>query len=193
MSAAHLSASNPQCPSAGTPVRAPVAGVVSGLLVEQDVPAAGTVASLQPPGFHAKLPVLDPALLFRFTTPPKTGKAELVGGPSGFVVEYETRVYDKANGQTSLYVVLPGDVQAFPGLRVVVVFVTSVKEKVLTLPRSAVRGRAGRGEVVSVDPTGARKRLDVAIGDADADYVEVRDLDAATEVLRYPLESDFDG
>lgn len=183
---------NAQCPKAGTPVRSPVAGVVSGLL-EQDVPATGPVATVQPPGFHAKLPVSDPAVLYRFTTPPKTGKAELVGGPSGIVVEYETQVYDKGSGQTSVYARVPGDVQAFAGLRVVVVFVTGVKDGVPTLPRSAVRGQAGRGEVVAVDPAGVRTRLAVTLGDADDEHVEVHGVDPAADILRFPLESDFDG
>ncbi len=182
----------PRCTTTRTTVRAPVAGTVSGLQ-EQTVEAGAAVASIQPAGFHARLPVTDTSVLYRFTTPPTTGKAEVVGGPSGFPVTYERQVYDKDSDEVSVYVTMPGDVQLFAGLHVVVVFVTSVKDDVPALPVSAVRGRSGHGEVVTVDAAGTKRRADVTIGESDDVYVEVHGIDAAAAVLLYPLESDFDG
>ena len=181
-----------QCTITRTNVTAPVGGVLSGLY-PQAVAAGAPVAAVQPPGFHAKLPVVEPSALFSFRTPPKTGKAELIGGPAGFVVTYENLVYVKDSGAVNVYASIPGDVPAFAGLRAVVVFVTSVKDKVPTLPLSAVRGRAGSGQVVVLEPDGRKRTAGVAIGAADDAYVEVTGLDPALDVLLYPLESDFAG
>jgi len=180
-----------QCTAILTAVRAPASGVVTGLQ-EVDVSAGASVASIQPPGFHIRLLVSDASVLFRFTKPPKSGKGEIVGGPSGFKVGYEKRVYDKGNGQVSVYVSLPRDLQAFAGLHAVVVFVTNVKDHVPTLPLSAVRGRAGRGEVVTVDTSGKKKRVTVRIGASDDAFVEVHGIKPSASVLLYPLESEFD-
>ncbi|MBE1489430.1 efflux RND transporter periplasmic adaptor subunit [Plantactinospora soyae] len=180
----------PECEGRRRNVRSPAAGVISGLR-EQDVAVGAAVAAIQPPGHHIRLSVEDPAVLFHFTEPPESGKAEILGGPSGLTVRYEKRVYDRDSGQVSVYVSAPGDVPLFPGLRAVVVFVTSVKDDVLTLPLSAVRGRSGQGEVVTIDEVGKTRRVEVTLGEADDAYVEVSGIESSVEVLRYPLESDF--
>jgi hypothetical protein len=181
-----------QCIITRTNVTAPVGGVLSGLY-PQAVAAGAPVAAVQPPGLHAKLPVVEPSALFSFQTPPKTGKAELIGGPAGFVVTYESLVYVKDSGAVNVYASIPADVAAFAGLRAVVVFVTNVKDKVPTLPLSAVRGRAGSGQVVVLEPDGRKRTAGVAIGAADDAHVEVTGLDPAVDVLLFPLESDFAG
>jgi hypothetical protein len=130
--------------------------------------------------------------LYTFADPPDTGKAEIVGGPSGFTVHYDRRSYDRGSGQTTVWVRMPRDVEVFAGLKAVVVFVTDVQDDVLTLPLSAVRGRSGAGQVVVVDGQGGQAPTDVALGVSDDAYVEVADLPEDTEVLLYPLESDFD-
>ncbi|GAB3834893.1 hypothetical protein GCM10027610_031420 [Dactylosporangium cerinum] len=182
----------PPCTITRTNVTAPVGGLLSGLY-PQAVAAGAPVAAVQPPGFHAKLPVVEPAALFSFQNPPKTGKAELVGGPAGFVVTYESLVYVKDSGAVNVFASIPADVPAFAGLRAIVVFVTNVKDKVPTLPLSAVRGRAGSGQVVVLEPDGRKRTAGVTIGAADDAYVEVTGLDPALDVVLYPLESDFAG
>jgi hypothetical protein len=182
----------PRCSVNRTTVTAPVAGVLSSLY-PQTVPAGAPVADIQPAGFHVKLSVPDPALLFSFKTPPKSGKAELVGGPAGFVVGYEDLVYTKDTGIVNVYASIPGDVPAFAGLHAVVVFVTSVKDQVPTLPLSAVRGRTDVGQVVAVDAVGGKAPVAITLGASDDAYVEVSGLDPATDVLLYPLELDFAG
>ncbi len=179
------------CSPSGIAVTAPAAGIVAGLR-EQDVDRGGTVATLQQRGLHVRLSVVDPALMFRFTDPPTTGKGELVGGPAGFAVNYERLVYDKSSGQVSVYASLPTEVTAMPGLRAVVVFVTAVKDDVPTLPLSAVHGRAESGEVVAVDGSGRTHPTKVTLGPSDELYVEVHGIDPKAKVLLYPLESDFD-
>lgn len=179
------------CRQVRTAVTAPVAGKISGL-AEQEVAPGTTVATIQPPGFHIRLPVVDASLLYRFAKPPKSGKAEIVGGPSGFTVRYEKRSYDKGTGQVSVYVSVPRDMTFFAGLHAVVVFVTGIKDQVPTLPLSAVHGKSGKGEVVTVDRAGKTKVVKVTLGESDDLYVEVHGIDAKADVLLYPLESDFD-
>jgi hypothetical protein len=175
-----------------TSVTAPVDGALSGLSA-QDLSVGATVATIQPPGLHIRLPIADPATLYRFTNPPTSGKAELVGGPAGFTVSYERRFYSPDDGRVSVYTSLPGTVPAFEGLHAVVVFVTSVKNHVPTLPLSAVRGRAGQGRVVTVDAAGKRTTVEVTIGDSDDAYVVITGLGTTVDVLLYPLDSDFSG
>jgi hypothetical protein len=180
----------PQCVVSRATVRAPISGILSGLY-QQQVAGGAAVAGVQPSGFHIRMPVLDPASLFNFEDPPKSGKALLVGGPSGFVVGYEKLVYVKESGAVNVYASIPAEIKAFAGLHAVVVFVTGVKTEVLTLPLSAVRGRSGTGQVVTVDGAGHRKAVPVTIGDADDAFVEVSGVEVNVEVLLYPLESDF--
>jgi hypothetical protein len=136
--------------------------------------------------------VTDPVALYRFANPPKTGKAAIVGGPSGFKVTFEKREYDKNEDQVSIFVSVPRNLKLFAGLQAVVVFVTGAKRQVPTLPRSAVRGQAQRGEVITIDASGKKRPTKVSIGKSDDMYVEVRGVGSSTEVLLYPLDSDFD-
>lgn len=173
-------------------VRAGAAGQMPAL-VERDVTTGETIASVQPPGLRIRLPVTDPAVLYAFKNPPRSGKGEIVGGPSGFTVGFDRRSYDAGNGQTTIFVRMPSSVQAFPGLKAIVVFVTAVQDNLTTLPLSAVRGRSGTGQVVTVDARGKRTVVEVKLGASDDAYVAVTGLDDDTEVLLYPLESDFGG
>ncbi len=175
-----------------TTVRAPVAGVISGRDA-RDVRSGETVGSIQRKGLHIRLPVQDKSVLFNFVKPPQSGRAQLVGGPAGFKATYEEIVYAKDSGDVTVFAAMPSSVKAFAGLGAVVVFVTAKKSKVPTLPRSAVRGREGQGQVVVLGTDGSRSTVDVTLGEADDAYVEVHGVDSGTTVLLYPLESDFDG
>lgn len=178
------------CTGRATPVTAPAAGRLTAGLERRDVARGATLAEVDPGGFRAVLPVTDPSALYAFTTPPKQGRGEVVGGPSGFVVRYERLAFDRDAGRVDVYAGLPRSLRLFEGLRVVVVFVTGRSDDVLTLPRSAVRGDRTRGEVVVV-AGGIRSVRDVELGVADARVVEVKGLPAGTEVVEFPLESDF--
>jgi hypothetical protein len=183
----------PPCPSVKrTTVVAPAAGVVSGL-AEREVAAGSEIGSVKPAGLHIRLTVEDPAVLYGFATPPTTARAELIGGPSGFTVAYEGRAYSESAGRVNIFTTLPAEINAFEGLHAVVVFVTALKQQVPTLPVSAVRGRDGKGMVVGVDGSGHKSVIEITVGYSDGAYVEVGELDPTTDVLLYPLESDFSG
>lgn len=186
------SAAQQSCPDSSmraTTVRAPAAGVLSDSDV-QDVIKGMAVGSVQPDGFHVRLPIVDKSALYGFVDPPKDAKAQLLGGPSGFAVAFERVAYDKDSGAVEAFVTLPATVAAFPGLRAVVVFVTGKTASVPTLPLSAVRGREGEGDVVIVDSRGDMPKH-VTLGGSDDQYVQVEGLEPGTKVLLFPLESDF--
>jgi hypothetical protein len=155
------------------------------------VTAGQELATVQRSGFRARLPVTDAADLYGFNHPPRTARAQIVGGPSGFTVRFERTVYAKDAGRVSVLVSMPAKVPAFAGLHVVVVFVTSVKDQVPSLPRSAVQGSVKTGLIVRVAPDGRRSVARVGLGGTDDQYVEVKGLEDKQKVLLYPLESDF--
>jgi hypothetical protein len=155
------------------------------------VTAGQELAIVQRSGFRARLPVTDAADLYGFNHPPRTARAQIVGGPSGFTVRFERTVYAKDAGRVSVLVSMPAKVPAFAGLHVVVVFVTSVKDQVPSLPRSAVQGSVKTGLIVRVAPDGRRSVARVGLGGTDDQYVEVKGLEDEQKVLLYPLESDF--
>ncbi|WP_155123437.1 MULTISPECIES: efflux RND transporter periplasmic adaptor subunit [unclassified Actinoplanes] len=174
-----------------TAVRAPAAGQLSDV-GEQNVAPGAVIANIRPPGFHIRLPVEDKSVLFNFAHPPSSGKAQIVGGPSGLTVRFERRTFDQSSGTVNVFVSAPSHVDLFAGLHAVVVFVTNALKDVDTLPLSAVRGRAEQGEVVVLDQAGHTRTVDVVIGAADDAYVQVSGLDPDADVLVYPLDSNFD-
>ena len=173
-------------------VKAPVAGTISRLSA-QDIQAGGTVGSIQPPGLHIRLPVTDKSQLYNFVRPPRTGKAELLGGPAGFVVTFERTDYHRDSGGVEVYTTLPSAQEAYPGIAAVVVFVVGTQNGVMTLPLAAVKGQSGEGDVVVRDDHGTQHVKHVTLGASDDNYVEVRGLAPTTKVLLYPTESDFAG
>lgn len=181
----------PSCTGRATQVTAPATGRLSADLVRRDVARGDSLGEIDPGGFHARLPVTDPSALYAFTTPPKQGRGEIVGGPSGFEVRYERLMFDRDAGRVDVYGALPRGLRVFAGLRVVVVFVINRTDDVPTLPRSAVRGDRARGQVVVVEAGGRRSVRDIELGAADARVVEVKGLRPGTEVVEFPLESDF--
>lgn len=181
------------CPVASvvrTNLRTPVAGAISGLSA-QDIQAGATVGTVQPPGLHIRLPVTDKSQLYNFVRPPRTGKAELLGGPAGFVVTFERTDYHRDSGEVEVYVTLPSAQKAFPGIAAVVVFVVGTENGVLTLPLAAVKGQSGGGDVVVLNDNGTQHVRHVTLGASDDNYVEVKGLAPTTKVLLYPTESDF--
>ena len=183
------------CPAASVVrlnVRAPAAGAISGLTA-QDVQAGATVGSVQRPGLHIRLPVTDKSQLYNFVRPPRTGKAELLGGPAGFVVSFERTDYHRDSGEVEVYVTLPSAQKAFPGIAAVVVFVVGTQDGVMTLPLAAVKGQSGEGDVVVRDDHGTQHVKHVTLGASDDNYVEVKGLATTSKVLLYPTESDFAG
>ena len=183
------------CPTASVVrlnIRAPAAGAISGLTA-QDVPAGATVGSVQRPGLHIRLPVTDKSQLYNFVRPPRTGKAELLGGPAGFEVTFERTDYHRESGDVDVYVTLPSAQKAFPGIAAVVVFVVGTQDGVMTLPLAAVKGQSAQGDVVVRDDNGAQHVKHVTLGASDDNYVEIKGLAPTTKVLLYPTESDFAG
>jgi hypothetical protein len=177
-------------PATSVTVRAPVGGRLIPPSPGQ-VTAGTPLAEVQPSGLHIRLPVEDPSDRYHFVSPPRRGRAQIVGGPAGFIVRFERTAHSPASDEVTVYTTLPTQVRAFPGLRAVVVFVTAVHDDVLVLPESAVRGRSQQGQVVSVDTNGRHEVVAVRLGAADGENIEVRGLDLGAAVLQYPLESDF--
>ena len=158
---------------------------------DAEVTSGTPLASIQPPGFHIRLPVTDPAALYSFVSPPHRGRAQIIGGPAGFPVRFERTVHQRDSDQVTVYVALPKKIRAFAGLHAVVVFVTATRSMVPTLPNSAVQGHSGNGEIVTLNATGKHHVTQVRIGAADGDYVEVSGVPEGMTVLLYPLNSDF--
>ena len=190
-------AANGREPAATTPVcrvewhvvRASVAGTITAL-TGAEVADGGTLVRIRPPGYVIRATVTDPAALYDLMRPPRTAKTRIVGGPAGFTVRFERRVYNAADGSVVLVLAVPDDVSVVEGLRTSTAFVVSRRTDVPTLPMTAVQGTTGAGQVVVVEG-GRTEVTPVELGQHDGARVEVTGLPAGTRVLRFPLASDF--
>jgi hypothetical protein len=170
---------------------APGDGVLVAALGEAEVVVGATVATIQPPGFHLRLSAPDPTILYRFTNPPLSAKASIVGGPEGFDIVFESTRYVRETSKVDVFASMPDDVAVFEGLKAVAVFVTDRKPDLNVVPRSAVKGDRQQGRVITVDQAGSKKTVDVQLGVSDAEYIEVNGIGQDVDVIQYPLESDF--
>jgi hypothetical protein len=170
-------------------VRAPVAGTITALPGTQ-VTDGAEVVRIRPSGYIIRATVTDPAALYDLMRPPRTARTRILGGPAGFIVRFEHRDYDPADGSVVLVLAVPASITVVEGLRTSTAFVVSRRADVPTLPVTAVQGTTGAGQVVVVDD-GRRVVTPVRLGQHDGSRVEVAGLPAAARVLRYPLASDF--
>ncbi|WP_157581743.1 efflux RND transporter periplasmic adaptor subunit [Phycicoccus sp. Soil803] len=182
-------ATTPACRVEWHVVRAPVAGAITAL-TGAEVAEGGTLVRIRPPGYVIRATVTDPAALYDLMRPPRTAKTRIVGGPAGFTVRFERRVYNAADGSVVLVLAVPDDVSVVEGLRTSTAFVVSRRTDVPTLPMTAVQGTTGAGQVVVVEG-GRTEVTPVELGQHDGARVEVTGLPAGTRVLRFPLASDF--
>jgi biotin carboxyl carrier protein len=184
-------AATPTCRIEWHVVRAPVAGTIAAL-TGAEVTDGAEVARIRPPGYVIRATVTDPAALYDLMRPPRTAKARVLGGPAGFTVRFERRVYTAGDGSVVLVLAVPDDVTVVEGLRTSTAFVVGRRSDVPTLPVTAVQGTTGAGQVVVVD--GERTTVTpVQLGQHDGTRVEVTGLPAGARVLRFPLVSDFLG
>ena len=184
-----LAATTPTCLVRWHVVRASVAGAVTAL-TGTEVIEGGTVVRIRPPGFIIRATVTDPAALYDLMRPPRTARTRVVGGPAGFTVRFERRVYNAADGSVVLVLAVPADITVVEGLRTSTAFVVSRRTDVPTLPITAVQGTTGAGQVVVVEG-GRTSVTSVELGQHDGSRVEVTGLPAGARVLRFPLASDF--
>ena len=182
-------ATGPVCRVEWHVVRASVAGTITAL-TGAEVADGGTLVRIRPPGYVIRATVTDPAALYDLMRPPRTAKTRIVGGPAGFTVRFERRVYNAADGSVVLVLAVPDDVSVVEGLRTSTAFVVSRRTDVPTLPMTAVQGTTGAGQVVVVEG-GRTEVTPVELGQHDGARVEVTGLPAGTRVLRFPLASDF--
>jgi len=182
-------ATGPVCRVEWHVVRASVAGTITAL-TGAEVADGGTLVRIRPPGYVIRATVADPAALYDLMRPPRTGRTRIVGGPAGFTVRFERRVYNAADGSVVLVLAVPDDVSVVEGLRTSTAFVVSRRTDVPTLPVTAVQGTTGAGQVVVVEG-GRTEVTPVELGQHDGARVEVTGLPAGTRVLRFPLASDF--
>ena len=170
-------------------VRASVAGAITAL-TGAEVTDGATLVAIRPPGYVIRATVTDPAALYDLMRPPRTAKTRVVGGPAGFTVRFERRVYNAADGSVVLVLAVPDDVTVVEGLRTSTAFVVSRRIDVPTLPVTAVQGTTGAGQVVVVEG-GRTEVTPVELGQHDGSRVEVTGLPTGARVLRFPLASDF--
>ncbi|KRF27305.1 hypothetical protein ASG91_12620 [Phycicoccus sp. Soil802] len=182
-------ATTPACRVEWHVVRAPVAGAITAL-TGAEVAEGGTLVRIRPPGYVIRATVTDPAALYDLMRPPRTAKTRIVGGPAGFTVRFERRVYNAADGSVVLVLAVPDDVTVVEGLRTSTAFVVSRRTDVPTLPVTAVQGTTGAGQVVVVEG-GRTEVTSVELGQHDGSRVEVTGLPAGARVLRFSLASDF--
>jgi len=182
-------AATPPCRVEWHVVRAPAAGTITAL-TDSGITDGAELARIRPPGYLIRATVTDPAALYDLMRPPRTAKTRVLGGPAGFTVRFERRVYDPADGSVVLVLAVPDDTTVVEGLRTSTAFVVSRRTDVPTLPVTAVQGTTGTGQVVVVDGDHTAV-TPVQLGQYDGTRVEVRGLPATARVLRYPLASDF--
>lgn len=188
---AEPAAATPPCRVEWHVVRAAVAGTITAL-VGTEVSDSADVARIRPPGYLIRATVTDPAALYDLMRPPRTAKARVLGGPAGFAVRFEQRIYNPADGSVVLVLAVPDDITVVEGLRTSTAFVVGRRTDVPTLPVTAVQGTTDAGRVVVVDGDHTTV-TPVKLGQHDGTRVEVTGLPATARVLRYPLATDFLG
>jgi hypothetical protein len=168
-----------------------VGGTITAL-TSADISAGAEVARIRPPGYVIRATITDPEALYDLMRPPRTAKARVLGGPAGFTVRFERRVYNAGDGSVVLLLAVPDDITVVEGLRTSTAFVVGRRTDVPTLPVTAVQGTTTAGQVVVVDGDHTTVTA-VQLGQHDGTRVEVTGLPATARVLRFPLASDFLG
>lgn len=176
---------------AGDPIEvtSPRAGVVRDLVAPGTRVLAGDpIGSVQPGGLDAVATVDPPEAQYSLLAPPVALRAAIAGGPAGFACPLIG--LDSGEGKVQLRCQIPPDVKAFAGLTVTLVLVTARVPDALVLPRSAVFGVEGQGEVVVLGAPDQRRR--VTLGIADDMAVQIVDgLQMGEKVLLRPTLDDL--
>lgn len=158
----------------GAPLSVPYAGVLrevvagAGQHVVANLPLF--VVSYSGFGISAQVPPKD---LFRMYSEPPGATVNIESGPAGVPCELAHPPATQGSDGANILCLLPPDTNAFPGLSAKLGLKTGSSEDVLSLPLSAVSGRAGQGEVTLISASGERSLVTVGLGISDGSYLEV--------------------
>lgn len=135
------------------------------------VVAGDVIGSVVPGGLDIVAPVEPPEAQYSLLTAPLALRAAIAGGPAGF--DCPLVAVEPAEGKVRVRCRVPPEVRAFAGLTATLVLVTARSPEALVLPRSAVFGVKGQGEVVVSVAAGPPQRRHVTLGIADDLSVEI--------------------
>lgn len=138
----------------------------------------------------AAVPADDAA--YRLVHAPVAVRAAIRGGPAGFSCRFLALVAHAPDAAgVDLTCAVPPGVVAVAGLSATVVAVLAPPVVADALPLSAVVGSAERGQVVVVE-NGAPRTVDVTLGRADSEWIEVTGgLAHGVRVLERPTSADI--